>query len=424
MPSITLPYDRRTIEASIPEKNFAGLIQSGAEDFRNPLGEAETVERSLDNPIGSPSLEELAKGKKDIVLISSDHTRPVPSRIITPIILRRIRSVAPDARIRILVATGFHRPSTREELIDKYGEEIVANEEIVMHVSTDDSAMVKIGRLPSGGDAIINRIAYEADLLLAEGFIESHFFAGFSGGRKAVLPGVASYKTIMANHSGEFIDSDKARTGNLSHNPIHEDMEWAARTAGLAFIVNVVLDGEKRIIGSFAGDMVEAHKVGCDFVEKLATVPAVPCDIAVSTNGGFPLDQNIYQAVKGMTAAEATNKEGGVIIMVAGCADGHGGEGFYRNLADVADPKEFLEAAINTPRLETVPDQWTSQILARILVHHRVILVSDLVDPALVTGMHMELATSFDEALARAFEIEGPEAKVAVIRDGLSVIVK
>lgn len=125
-----------------------------------------------------------------------------------------------------------------------------------------------------------------------------------------------------------------------------------------------------------------------------------------------------------MTAAEATNKEGGVIIMVAGCADGHGGEGFYRNLADVADPKEFLEAAINTPRLDTVPDQWTSQILARILVHHRVILVSDLVDPALVTGMHMELARSFEEALARAFEIEGPEAKVAVIRDGLSVIVK
>ena len=424
MPTITLPYDHRTIEASIPEKNFAGLIQSGAEEFHNPLSEAETVERCLDAPIGSPSLEELAKGKKDIVLISSDHTRPVPSRIITPIILRRIRSVAPDARIRILVATGFHRPSTREELIDKYGEEIVANEEIVMHISTDDDAMVKIGQLPSGGDAIINRIAYEADLLLAEGFIESHFFAGFSGGRKAVLPGVASYKTIMANHSGEFIDSDKARTGNLAHNPIHEDMEWAAHTAGLAFIVNVVLDGEKKIIASFAGDMVEAHKVGCDFVEKLATVPAIPCDIAVSTNGGFPLDQNIYQAVKGMTAAEATNKEGGVIIMVAGCADGHGGEGFYRNLADVADPKEFLDAAISTPRLDTVPDQWTSQILARILVHHRVILVSDLVDPALVTGMHMELARSFEAALARAFEIEGPEAKVAVIRDGLSVIVK
>lgn len=424
MVEIKLPYDKQMITAEIPDKNFAGLLESKAESFSNPLSEQETVEKSMDNPIGSQSLEELAKGKKDIVLISSDHTRPVPSHIITPIILRRIRSVAPDARIRILVATGFHRPSSREELINKYGQEIVDNEEIVMHVSTDDAAMVKIGQLPSGGDCIINRIAAEADLLLAEGFIESHFFAGFSGGRKSVLPGVASYKTIMANHSGEFIDSNKSRTGNLEHNPIHEDMLYAARTANLAFIVNVVLDGDKKIIGSFAGDMVDAHKVGCDFVKDLASVKKIPSDIAVSTNGGFPLDQNIYQAVKGMTAAEATNKEGGVIIMVAGSQDGHGGEGFYHNIADVADPKEFLEKAINTPRLETVPDQWTSQILARILVHHHVIFVSDLVDPKLITDMHMELAKTFDDALARALEIEGQDAKVTVIRDGLSVIVE
>ena len=186
--------------------------------------------------------------------------------------------------------------------------------------------MVKIGQLPSGGDCIINRIAAEADLLLAEGFIESHFFAGFSGGRKSVLPGIASYKTIMANHSGEFIDSSNSRTGNLTDNPIHNDMVYAAAKANLAFIVNVVLDGDKKIIGSFAGDMVEAHKVGCNFVKEIARVKKIPCDIAVSTNGGFPLDQNIYQAVKGMTAAEATNKDGGVIIMVAGCRDGHGGE--------------------------------------------------------------------------------------------------
>lgn len=424
MVQIKLPYDKRMITADIPSENLAGILESKAESFQNTMTEAETVEKSLDNPIGSSSLEELAKGKKNIVLISSDHTRPVPSHIITPIILKRIRSVAPDARIRILVATGFHRPSTKEELINKYGKEIVENEEIVMHVSTDDDSMVKIGQLPSGGDCIINRVAAEADLLLAEGFIESHFFAGFSGGRKAVLPGIASYKTIMANHSGEFINSDRARTGNLHHNPIHKDMVYAARTAKLAFIVNVVLDGDKKIIGSFSGDVEEAHKVGCNFVKKLASVNKIPSDIAISTNGGFPLDQNIYQAVKGMTAAEATNKEGGVIIMVAGTSDGHGGEGFYHNLADVDDPKEFLDQAINTPRLETVPDQWTSQILARILVHHHVIYVSDLVDPKLIHDMHMELATTLDEALQRAFEIEGKAAKVTVIRDGLSVIVE
>lgn len=424
MVEINLPYDKKIITARIPDKNFIGLLESKAEHFSNPYTEKETVEKSLDNPIGSLPLEELAKGKTDIVLISSDHTRPVPSHIITPIILRRIRSVNKTARIRILVATGFHRPSTREELISKYGKEIVENEEIVMHISTDDSSMVKIGQLPSGGDCIINRIAAEADLLLAEGFIESHFFAGFSGGRKSVLPGIASYKTIMANHSGEFIDSSNSRTGNLTDNPIHNDMVYAAAKANLAFIVNVVLDGDKKIIGSFAGDMVEAHKVGCNFVKEIARVKKIPCDIAVSTNGGFPLDQNIYQAVKGMTAAEATNKDGGVIIMVAGCRDGHGGEGFYENIANVKNPNEFLEAAIHTPRLETVPDQWTSQILARILVHHHIIFVSDLVDPELITSMHMEIAKTFDEALERAFEREGLNAKVTVIRDGLSVIVE
>lgn len=424
MVEINLPYDKKMITARIPDKNFIGLLESKAEHFSNPYIEKETVEKSLDNPIGSLPLEELAKDKKDIVLISSDHTRPVPSHIITPIILRRIRSVNKTARIRILVATGFHRPSTREELISKYGKEIVENEEIVMHISTDDSSMVKIGQLPSGGDCIINRIAAEADLLLAEGFIESHFFAGFSGGRKSVLPGIASYKTIMANHSGEFIDSSNSRTGNLTDNPIHNDMVYAAAKANLAFIVNVVLDGDKKIIGSFAGDMVEAHKVGCNFVKEIARVKKIPCDIAVSTNGGFPLDQNIYQAVKGMTAAEATNKDGGVIIMVAGCRDGHGGEGFYENIANVKNPNEFLEAAIHTPRLETVPDQWTSQILARILVHHHIIFVSDLVDPELITSMHMEIAKTFDEALERAFEREGLNAKVTVIRDGLSVIVE
>ena len=148
MVEIKLPYDKKTIVAKIPDENFAGLLESKAENFHNPLSEEETVERSMDNPIGSPTLEELAKGKKDIVLISSDHTRPVPSHIITPIILRRIRSVNPDARVRILVATGFHRPSTREELINKYGQEIVDNEEIVMHISTNDDDMVKIGQLP------------------------------------------------------------------------------------------------------------------------------------------------------------------------------------------------------------------------------------------------------------------------------------
>lgn len=420
---MNVPYDKGQMKIKLEDKNLAGVLEGRQSDYKTTLSENEIVEQSLDNPIGSKSLEELAKDKKNIVIISSDHTRPVPSKIITPILLRRIRSVSPDARIRILVATGFHRPSTHEELVAKYGEEIVKNEEIVMHVSTDDSSMVKIGQLPSGGDCIINKVAAEADLLISKGFIEAHFFAGFSGGRKSVLPGIASYKTIMANHSGEFINDKKSRPGNLQHNLIHEDMVYAARTAKLAFIVNVVLNGNHEIIGSFAGDMEKAHEKGCDFVRSLASVNKVTCDIAISTNGGYPLDQNIYQAIKGMTAAEATLNPDGIIIMIAGCRDGHGGIGFYHNIADVKDPEEFEQKAIHTPRLETVPDQWTSQICARILAHHKVILVSDLVDPQLVKDMHMDLATTVDEALEKAFEIKGKDAKVAVIPDGLGVVV-
>lgn len=424
MADIKLPYDHGSVTAHINDANLAGTLVSKAATYQASLSEKDLVEQSLDNPICSPSLEELAMGKKNIVIISSDHTRPVPSHIITPILLRRLRSVAPEARIRILVATGFHRPSTHAELVAKYGEEIVANEEIVMHKSQVDEDMVKIGKLPSGGDLIINKVAEEADLLISEGFIESHFFAGFSGGRKSVLPGISSYKTIMANHSGEFINDKHSRTGNLHHNMVHHDMVYAARKAGLQFILNVVLDEDKHIIGSFAGDLEAAHKQGTDFVGELAGVKAIKSDIAITTNGGYPLDQNIYQAVKGMTAAEATNKQNGTIIIVAGCRDGHGGDGFYHNIADVADPQEFLDKAINTPRLETVPDQWTSQILARILVNHHVIVVSDLVEPSLITNMHMELATSIDDALASAFNREGTAAQVTVIPDGLGVIVK
>ena len=418
-----LPYHTTRISVDIGDHNLVGSLVSKVESYQPSLSPPELVEASLDHPIGSPKLEELAKGKKNIVIISSDHTRPVPSKIITPILLRRIRAAQPDANIKILVATGFHRPSTRQELIDKYGQEIVDHEQIVMHVPTDDAAMVKIGTLPSGGECIVNRIAAEADLLLSQGFIEPHLFAGFSGGRKSVLPGISSYKTIMANHCGEFINSPNARPGILKDNPIHKDMLYAAKTAGLKFIVNVILNSERNIIAAFSGGLEAAHEKGCEFLSSLARVNELDCDVTVVSNGGYPLDQNIYQAVKGLTSAEATNKVGGVIIMVAGLADGTGGAGFYNNLAQSKSPKEFLDRVSHIGRSQTVPDQWESQVLARILNQHRVIMVSDLIKPEIVTNMHMEHAKTFEEALHRAYDIAGNDAKVAVIPDGLAVIV-
>jgi nickel-dependent lactate racemase len=419
-----LPYDRTKVSVEIDDQNLVGTLVSKVESYRPDKSQQELVKASLDHPIGIFKLEELARGKKNIVIISSDHTRPVPSKIITPILLRRIRAAQPDANIKILVATGFHRPSTHQELVDKYGQESVNHEQIVMHVSMDDAAMVKVGTLPSGGECIVNRTAAEADLVLSQGFIEPHLFAGFSGGRKSVLPGISSYKTIMANHCSEFINSPNTRPGILENNPIHKDMLYAAKAAGLRFIVNVILNGARDIIACFSGDLEAAHVKGCEFLASLAAVSKVPCDITVVTNGGYPLDQNIYQAVKGLTSAEATNKEGGVIVMLAGLADGTGGKGFYNNLAQCKTPKEFLDRVSHVDRRHTVPDQWESQVLARILNQHHVIMVSDLIEPEIITNMHMERAKTIDEAMRRAYEIQGKAAKVAVIPDGLAVIVR
>ena len=418
-----IPYHKTHIPIEIPDENFVCSLVSNSENFKLSGNEQEIVERAMDNPIGSKSLEELVQGKRNMVIISSDHTRPVPSRVTMPILLRRVREANPDIKITILIATGFHRPTTRQELIDRYGEEIVSRENIVVHRSHDDE-MADLGTLPSGGKLLLNKVAIDTDLLIAEGFIEAHFFAGFSGGRKAILPGIASATTVMANHCSEFIANPHARTGILENNPIHRDMLYAAAQAKLAFILNVVIDAKKQVIAAFAGDSEKAHVKGCEFVLNMSQVKKNPTDIVITTNGGYPLDQNIYQAVKGMTAAEANCKAGGVIIMVAGLSDGHGGESFCKMVTEAQSPQQLLEEFSLIPRNETKPDQWEAQILCRILSKYKVIMVTDMCAPEMIIGMHMEHAKIFDEALSRAFEIKGKNATVSLIPDGVSVIVR
>lgn len=424
MGKIKIPYHKQVLEIEIEDKNLLGILESKAENYKTKETQEELVESALDNPIGSEKLEGLVKDKKNMVIISSDHTRPVPSKVTMPILLRRIRKANPNIDITIFIATGFHRATTHEELVSKFGEEIVKNEKIIVHDAFDDSAMVKLGILPSGGELIVNKLAVDTELLIAEGFIEAHFFAGFSGGRKSILPGIASATTVMANHCSEFIGSPNARTGILEGNPIHRDMLYAAEKANLAFILNVVIDSEKKVIKAFAGHREKAHEKGCEFVTELSKVDKIPADIAISTNGGYPLDQNIYQSVKGMTAAEATCKEGGVIIMVSACNDGHGGQSFYDNLAQAKSPRELLDRVAKVPRNETVPDQWEFQILARMLNKYTVIMVTDMCDSEMIKSMHMQHAFTFEEALKKAYEIKGKDAKVVVIPDGVSVIVR
>lgn len=424
MNTIDIPYSNKTLKINIEDKNLKGILESKANNYRASISQDEIVNKALDNPLGSKSLEELVKGKNNMVIITSDHTRPVPSKITMPILLKRIREVNPNINIKILIATGFHRPTTKEEMINKFGKTIAENEQIINHISTDESTLVNVGTLPSGGELYLNKLAMETELLISEGFIEPHFFAGFSGGRKSILPGIASAKTIMANHCSEFINSSKARTGIIKDNPIHKDMLYAAEKANLAFILNVVIDEDKNIINAFAGDSKLAHEEGCKFVMELSSVKSIPSDIVVSSNGGYPLDQNIYQSVKGMTAAEATCRKGGVIIMIAACNDGHGGQSFYDNVAQAKNPQELLDKVLTVPRNETIPDQWEFQILARILCNYTVIMVTDMCDPDMIKSMHMKHASTFEEALEMAYKIKGKDAEVVVIPNGVGVVVK
>ena len=424
MKTLNFPYGKQVLSRIFSDDELSGVLTSSIEEYTPSLGQVELVEEALQNPTGSPKLSELARNKQKITIIASDHTRPVPSKVIMPAMLHEIRRGNPDADITILIATGCHRGTTIDELKFKFGEEIVQNEKIYIHDCDERDKLISIGTLPSGDDCEINTIAYEADLLVSEGFIEPHFFAGYSGGRKSVLPGVASRSTVLANHCSEFIDSPSARTGILDNNPIHEDMLWAAKQAKLAFIVNVVLNSKKEVIYAVAGDVEEAHKKGTDFISGLCGAKAVPADIVISTNGGYPLDQNVYQAVKGMTAAEATVKDGGVIIMLASSADGSGGEHFYHQLADEEDISKTMKVFRARGRGETVPDQWQSQILIRILSKATVIYVSEMPDDE-IRKMHMIPSHSLDEAIDLAKDMcNNKYAKITAIPDGVAVVVK
>ena len=418
---IQFPYGKTHLSYEFEEIK---VLTSSIEEYNPGKTPDALVEAAMAAPEGGITLRELAKGKEKIVLIASDHTRPVPSKVIVPPMLREIREGNPNADITILISTGCHRETTKEELVAKFGEEIVKSEKILVHDCDDTQNLVNIGTLPSGGQCLINRLAADADLLVAEGFIEPHFFAGFSGGRKSVLPGVAARETVLANHCSEFIAHPCSRTGILEGNPIHTDMLWAAKQAKLRYIVNVVLNGEKEPIYAVAGDLEAAHKKGTDFLFSLCGTVTQPADIVISTNGGYPLDQNVYQAVKGMTAAEAAVKEGGVIVMLAASNDGIGGDHFYHQLADEEDINKTMDLFLSRGRGETVPDQWQTQIFIRVLQKATVIFVSQ-VDPETVKKMHMIPATSLEEAMEMAKKMIGKDnPAITAIPDGVAVMVK
>lgn len=421
MKTIPIPYYTSSLDLHVDEANLRAVVTAKMHEYDPGRSEMELIEDAIRHPIGTLPLRELAVDKQNIVIVTSDHTRAVPSKLTLPILLRELRAGSPDAKITILIATGLHRATTEEEQRRMFGDAIVDHETIAINNAFDPTQFAHVCTLPSGADFNVNKLALDCDLLITEGFIEPHFFAGFSGGRKSILPGICSQETVNENHSYRAIASPYANTGVLKHNPIHEDMVYAARKVNVQFILNVALNGEKKVIAAWAGDLEKAHEQGVAFIREWSQAPDITGDIVVTSNGGYPLDQNLYQSPKAVATAEACAGEDGVIIMCCSCCDGMGGTHFEK-LIQMGTVDEIDSYLSKIPPKETIPEQWCPQIYARILKNHPVILVTTYLEPEVVRRANMIPASSPDEALAMAYAMKGKDASVVVIPDGVSVL--
>ena len=419
--TIPIPYYTSTLNLHVDEENLKAVLTAKMHGFHAEKTQEQLVLDALEHPVGSPRLRELAKDKQKIVIVTSDHTRAVPSKITLPLLLKEIRSGNPQADITILIATGLHRPTTEEEQRRMFGDEIVDHEKIAINNAFDPEQFVELCTLPSGAVFQVNKLAAQCDLLVTEGFVEPHFFAGFSGGRKSILPGVCSERTVNENHSYKAVSHPRSNSGMLKDNPIHADMLCAAKAVNVQFIFNVALDGEKKIVAAWAGDLEKAHEAGVAFIRQWSQCPVVTGDIVVTSNGGYPLDQNLYQSPKAMATAEACAGEDGVIIMCCSCCDGMGGAHFGEILQR-GTPDEIDRYLSEIPPQKTIPEQWCAQVCVRVLRKHQVILVATFLDHDEVRRANMIPASTPDEALEIAYRLKGEHASVVVIPDGVSVL--
>jgi lactate racemase len=373
---IEFPYGKNNIKIKVPvdsdiiEPQFVSGIS-------NPV---EKIRESLRSPIGSKSLRNLFNPSDRIAIVHSDITRHTPNKIILPVIIKELLEAgAKEENIFFINATGSHRIQTQEELKGMLGADLVENFTCIQHDAFDRSSLVSIG-FCDDNEILINKNFVEADFRIITGFIEPHFFAGFSGGPKAVMPGFAGIDTIMKNHSKEKIRNPNARWGVTAGNPLWEEINKAANFTDPLFMVNVALNSKHEITGVFSGAMEDAHKQGCDFVKNISMVPVKEeYDIVITSNSGYPLDMNLYQTVKGVSAASQIVKKNGVIIIVSECSEGLPfGSPFGDVLQKKESPLELHGRIMNG--CENNPEQWQIQILADIAKEKNIYLYSDFID--------------------------------------------
>lgn len=417
---VRLEYGRTGLDVALPDRNVVKCLgYQPAEPLADPR---RSIEASLLQPISIPPLAELARGRNSACVVVSDVTRPVPNSIILPPILETLeRSGIPRDRILILIATGLHRPNLGAELTEMVGRPIIERYRIENHHGREQSEHVYLGESPRGVPVWIDRRYLEADLKITTGLIEPHFMAGFSGGRKLVCPGLAGFETIRAWHSPRFLEHPNARSGVLQGNPVHEENTWIARRAGCDFILNTVIDAQRRILRVVAGDMEKALECGADFVRRLTTdrLPH-PADIVVTSSAGYPLDTTFYQSVKGMVAGLEIVRPGGTIVLAASLSEGIGSPEFQAIFEENPSLETFMERITSGQYFKM--DQWQVEELARVRRKANVVVVSDGLPPETLERFFVRTAPSVETAVADCLKQYGPDATIAVIPKGPYVI--
>jgi nickel-dependent lactate racemase len=410
---VQLAYGERGLAVRLPDDGVTVVEPEYVPGLPDERG---AVREALRRPIGAQPLRESVRSSDRVVIVTSDITRPVPNRTILPPLLAEIDHV-PDARITILNGVGLHRSNTTDELERMFGTEIVRRFQVVNHDAQNETDLAQVGTSSHGTEIWLNRRYVDADVRIVTGFIEPHFFAGFSGGPKGVIPGVAGARTITRNHSAPMIGHPRARWGVTRGNPIHEEHREGVALAPPHFLLNVATNRDRQVTGVFAGDYLAAHQAGCDFVRESAMRPVGRrFPIVITTNSGYPLDLNLYQAVKGMAAAEEIVEPGGTIVMAAECREGIG-HGDFAHLLERADSPSAVLGMIESPGFQML-DQWQVQILARILHRHRVLLYSDRLTPDETRRAHLIPIDQIESAIAQLRDEYGPTTPICVLPQG------
>jgi nickel-dependent lactate racemase len=417
---IRLEYGRSGLEVELPERHLVKSLQYPAvEPLADPLG---AVELALDEPIGIVPLSELARGRRNACVVVSDVTRPVPNWLLLPPLLERLEKAGiARENILILVATGLHRPNVGHELVEMLGQHVAENYRIENHDGRDLSSHTYLGQSPRDVPIWIDSRYVSADLKITTGLIEPHLMAGFSGGRKLICPGLAALETVKVWHGPDFLEHPNARAGTLEGNPVHEETTYIGRRAGCDFIVNTLIDAQRRMLKVVAGDMESAFYEGVAVARRVVRdTLAEPVDIVVTSAAGYPLDATFYQSIKGMVAALPIVRRGGTIILAAEMSEGVGSPEFQRLFVENPSLEAFYERLLSKSTFTL--DQWQLEEMAKVARWAKIKVFSDRLPAETLRRLFVEPVESVEGAVAESLAEYGPNATMAVIPKGPYVL--